>query len=97
MGGWFSRSEGGIAEYRRDFTALEQRIDTLERSNRGLKLEWETVYDKLMKAAARLNARTRRATADETALEDTVATLAEEQTTQGTHAILSEARARRGR
>jgi len=41
-------------------TDLEQRMDALERGFRSMRLEWEDVYDKLMKAAARLNARTRR-------------------------------------
>jgi len=60
MGWWSRRSEGGNAVGMKAFTDLVQRQDTLERGFRSMRMEWEDVYDKLMKAAARLNARTRR-------------------------------------
>jgi len=46
-------------------TALKQRVDDLERQLRGMKLEWENVYDKLMKAVSRINARSRRENQEE--------------------------------
>ncbi len=62
---WFGRAKVEIAEPTAAITALQLRLDTLESSVRALKIEWEDVYDRLHKAAARLNARTRREKRDE--------------------------------
>jgi len=96
MGGWFKRSEGGKLQEPAAITPLEQRVEALERGHRSMRLEWEDVYDRLMKAAARLNARTRREVAPEPP--DQVDPVTETPAPGlGTHALLTEARARRTR
>jgi len=95
MGNWFGRAKVGTKEKPVSKTALEERMDTLERSFRSMRLEWEDVYDKLMKAAARLNARTRReapAPSDEEVAPEKIAPPGP---TLGTHSVLEEARTRR--
>jgi len=90
---WFAKAKVENGGLRAHTTALEQRIDTLESRFRTLKMEWEDVYDKLHKAAARLNARTRREKR-----EDEEPPPAEPQSEQesphslGSHAMLTEAR-----
>ena len=95
MGWWTSQDEGGNRRHGASITALEQRLDTLERGQRSLKLEWEDVYDRLMKAAARLNARTRRAAADEASPEPVERPTPGNLSSLGTHEILQGARNRR--
>ena len=77
-------------------TSVEQRLDTIEAGIRGLRLEWENVYDKLMKAVSRINARHRREHAEPppAELEEEPAPPA---TGMGTHAVLQQARERRAR
>jgi len=94
MGNWFGWSEGGKQEIPAAVTALEQRMEALERTNRSMRLEWEDVYDRLMKAAARLNARSRRAAPDPIEEESSPAT-PEQPLSLGTHAMLKQARERR--
>lgn len=66
MWAWLSdRSEGGKQKLSAQIHTVEQRLDDLETRFRSLKMEWEDVYDKLHKAAQRLNARTRRDKRDE--------------------------------
>lgn len=77
-------------------TALEQRVAALETANRSLKMEWEDVYDKLHKAAQRLNQRTRREKREEEPPP------AEESSAPaphllGNHELLANARKNRGR
>ena len=95
MGWWADLREGGNLRLRRSITALELRVDGLEISNRNLKLEWESVYDKLMKAAARLNARSRRAAIDEAAPEPLEVVPGSMKNSLGTHEELLAARNRR--
>jgi len=95
MGWWTDLREGGNLRLRRSVTALELRVDALEISNRSIKLEWESVYDKLMKAAARLNARTRRAAVDEASPEPVEVVPASMKNSLGSHEELAAARARR--
>jgi len=76
--------------------ALEQRVDALERGARGLQLEWENVYDKLMKAVSRINARHRRENQEEpppAELEEPTPPMREHGF--GTHSALAQARERR--
>jgi len=94
MGDWFRRSEGGKPQPREAATPLEQRLEALERSHRTMRLEWEDVYDRLMKAAARLNARNRRDKPEpqpEADAPNTVDGLPH----LGTHDVLAAARGRR--
>jgi len=78
-------------------SALAQRVDSLETANRTLKMEWEDVYDKMHKAAQRLNARTRRDTREkEPPAADDVIEPALVQA-MGSHQMLEQARARRGK
>jgi len=73
-------------------TDLLQAVNTLKADIRGLRLEWESTYDKLMKVVSRLNARHRReAQTEETIEPDRPA----EPVGIGTHDLLSAARARR--
>ncbi len=94
-GGWKKRREGGIVQIPVTDTATEQRLDALERVVRSLRLEWEDVYDKLMKAAARLNARTRREKDEELPPPRNGDEMQPTPVGTGTHAVLSAAR--RGR
>jgi len=88
-----------------DITALKQEVDDLKRQIRGLKLEWENVYDKLMKAAARINARHRRQQQEEPPPADQFDEETNRQPTPtshpehgfGSHEALTAARGRRGR
>jgi len=96
MGWWSGRSEGENKEILRAITALELRVNGLEIENRSLKLEWENAYDKLMKAAARLNARTRRETAEDAPTPPNGDPVTPS-TGLGSHDVLAAARARRGR
>ena len=95
MGWWADLREGGNLRLRRSITALELRVDGLEISNRNLKLEWESVYDKLMKAAARLNARSRRAAEAEPEPVEVVPSPSGMKNSLGTHEELLAARSRR--
>jgi len=73
-------------------TDVEQSLNALKADMRGLRLEWESVYDKLMKVVSRLNARSRReAQTEETEEVERPAAPAG----IGTHELLSAARARR--
>jgi len=99
MWAWLTgRSEGESPRNSAAITSLETRMDALERSFRTMRLEWEDVYDRLMKAAARLNARTRR----EAAVENLPTPNEAEQPqaaagTLGTHDMLAAQRNRRGK
>ena len=95
MGDWWGRSEGGKEVKPPTNTALEERMDTLERGMRSLKMEWENVYDKLMKAAARLNARSRRAAGEEPPELIAEPGPPEVEHVTGSHAALAAARNRR--
>ena len=55
---------GGRKQEKDDIQALERRCEGLESSMRLLKLEWETVFDKLGKTMGRLNARIRKSGLD---------------------------------
>jgi len=95
MGDWFRRSEGGDEKDRARMTACEQRLDSLERGQRSMRLEWEDVYDRLMKAAARLNQRSRRAAVVDPPEEIERIPVADVQHTTGSHETLAAARQRR--
>ncbi len=79
-------------------TDLEQSVNSLKADMRGLRLEWESTYDKLMKVVSRLNARHRRAAAEEPKPPTgEPPEAAGHQEHQGTHALLAGMRARRTR
>ena len=74
-------------------TDLEQSLNSLKADMRGLRLEWESTYDKLMKVVSRLNARHRRASAEE---QENEVERPAPPAGLGTHELMSAARARRG-
>jgi len=95
---WWN-TRGAKTETSGAITALEERLERLERASKGLKLEWEDVFDRLNRMMGRLNARIRKNNALEGAESDGVdAPDASEtpRTPHGTHAVLSAMRARRG-
>jgi len=46
---------------RRAIAALDERIETVERQLKGVKLEWESTYDKLHRIVQRISKRAERA------------------------------------
>ena len=79
-----------------DTTALELRLDSLERDFKSMRLEWENVYDKVIKAVGRINARERRKTRAEEEPPEVQEPTPAQQFVHGDHATLAAARSRRG-
>jgi len=94
---WFGYAKVKKERPPADLTALEQRLDGLESGFRAMKLEWEDVYDKLHKAAQRLNARTRRQSREDEPPEQVDPVAPPPVHGTGTHDMLAAARNRRGR
>lgn len=78
--------------------ALEKRLEGLESGFRTIRLEWEDVYDRLMKVMGRLNARIRKSESV-TSPEADVETIGNPPpavfAVTGSHAVLAAARAGR--
>ena len=96
MGRLFGRAKVEIEGPLAGPTALELRLDTLEREFKALRLEWENVYDKVITAVGRINARKRRAAAPVDEDEEVQETTPARQFEHGDHATLAAARQRRG-
>jgi len=89
---------GGRKKEKERIDALEKRLERLESGFRTIRMEWEDVYDRLMKVMGRLNARIRKSEGVEAPQGDTQPTsdgLAPPFAVTGSHAVLTAARASR--
>lgn len=93
MLGW---TAGGRKKENERIEALERAQERIESSIRLLKTEWIDTYERMNKVMGRLNARIRKA-ADEVPAEEHPAQEPTGPGPVGTHALLTAARARRGR
>jgi len=91
----FGFGRGGESRLQERIVALEQAVDGLNTKEKLIRLEWESVFDKLNKTMGRLNARARRNNEQE-ASDEVAAPVLTEPLPVGTHAVLDQARRRRG-
>ena len=60
---WFAKERGGRKQDAERFAALEKAIEAQDSTIRLLKMEWESVFDKMSRLMGRLNARIRKSEA----------------------------------